>query len=109
MKERATSLGCEHLDFDGCSEIWVRSWDDWMAFFKVRLISASRKLPGSTNNTQSPEYAAALAPDCQHFMAMPIHVAVGYENLIFGEATPGTGGKDGVTRGSAQGSRSSKL
>lgn len=47
---------------------------------------------------QSPEYAAALAPDCEHFMATPIHVAVGYENLISGEAIPGSGGKDGVTR-----------
>lgn len=52
--------------------------------------------------TQSPEYAAALAPDCEHFMAMPIHVAVGYENLIFGEAVPGSGGNDGVTAATAR-------
>ncbi len=47
--------------------------------------------------SQSEDYAKALAPDCKHFMAMPIHVSVGYENLIFGEAMPGMGGKDGVT------------
>ena len=35
MKEKANSLGLEHLDFDGCSEIWVKSWDDWMRFFQV--------------------------------------------------------------------------
>lgn len=46
---------------------------------------------------QSPEYAKALAPDCSHFMAMPIRVAVGYDNLIYGEATPHLDGKDGVT------------
>ena len=35
MKEKAKSLGLVHLDFDGCSEIWVKEWDDWMAFFNV--------------------------------------------------------------------------
>lgn len=103
MKERAKSLGLEHLNFDGCSEIWVKSWDDWMAFFSVRTYSPKTTCDQSPDeNSQSPEYAAALAPDCQHFMAMPIHVAVGYENLIFGEAVPGMGGKDGVRRDSEQ-------
>ncbi len=36
MKERAQSLGLEHFDFDGCSEIWVKSWEDWERFYKVR-------------------------------------------------------------------------
>lgn len=53
---------------------------------------------GRLTTSQSPEYAVALAPDCEHFMAMPIKVAVGYENLIFGEAMPGMGGTDGVVR-----------
>lgn len=35
MKERAKSLGLEHLDYDGCSEIYVKSWEDWENFFKV--------------------------------------------------------------------------
>lgn len=52
--------------------------------------------------SQSPEYAKALAPDCQHFMAMPIHVAVGYDNLIYGEAIPNMGGRDGVTEPTIQ-------
>ena len=33
---------------------------------------------------------------------MPIHVAVGYDNLIFGEAIPGMDGKDGVTSSNIQ-------
>lgn len=37
MKEKAKSLGLTHLDFDGCSEIWVKSWEDWEKFYKVRL------------------------------------------------------------------------
>ena len=46
---------------------------------------------------QSDAYAKALSPDCKYFMAMPISVAVGYENLIYGESLPGLGGKNGVT------------
>ncbi|KAK3703728.1 hypothetical protein LTR37_014306 [Vermiconidia calcicola] len=84
LKEKAQSLGLEHLDFDGCSEIWVKSWDDWVRFY------------------QSEEYSKALAPDCKHFMAMPIHVAVGYENVIYGEGHPDTGGKNGVTEATLQ-------
>ncbi|TKA75001.1 hypothetical protein B0A55_02647 [Friedmanniomyces simplex] len=67
MKEKAKQLGLEHVAFDGCSEIW------------------------------SPEYANAMQPDCAHFLAFPIHVMVGYDNLIFGHAIPGEGGKDGIT------------
>ncbi|KAK5692415.1 hypothetical protein LTR97_010723 [Elasticomyces elasticus] len=78
-KEKAKQLGLQHIEFDGCSEIWVKDWDDWMAFYN------------------SPEYAAAMAPDCKHFMTMPIHVMVGQDNLIFGHAIPGEGGEDGVT------------
>jgi len=32
------------LDYDACSQIWVKSWDSWM------------------------EFAAALMPDADHFM-----------------------------------------
>nr|OQO26165.1 hypothetical protein B0A51_03884 [Rachicladosporium sp. CCFEE 5018] len=79
MREQAKELGLQQIEFDGCSEIWVKTWEDWMAFFK------------------SPEYAKVLAPDCKHFMAMPISVMVGQDNLIFGHAIPGEGGNDGVT------------
>ena len=39
MKEKAKQLGLEHVAFDGCSEIWVRDWDDWMAFYSVCLFT----------------------------------------------------------------------
>ncbi|KXL44412.1 MAG: hypothetical protein FE78DRAFT_40837 [Acidomyces sp. 'richmondensis'] len=83
MKEKAKSLGLNHIEFDGCSEIWVRNWDDWMAFYT------------------SPEYAKVMQPDCEHFMAMPIHVMVGYENLIYGKGIPDDG-TDGVTADNLQ-------
>ncbi|KAF2095597.1 hypothetical protein NA57DRAFT_79315 [Rhizodiscina lignyota] len=82
-KEKVKALGMDLLDFDGCSEIWVKSWDDWERFFK------------------SPEYAAALAPDCDHFMDVAgagIKCMAGYDNLIFGPAVHDQGGKDGVLR-----------
>ncbi|KAF2265499.1 hypothetical protein CC78DRAFT_461048 [Lojkania enalia] len=32
MKEKVKSLGMELLDYDACSSIWVRSWEDWEKF-----------------------------------------------------------------------------
>ena len=37
-----------------------------------------------------------LTADCVHFMAMPITVMVGYDNVIFGKALSDIGGKDGI-------------
>jgi hypothetical protein len=50
MKEKLKSLGMEVLDFDACSTIWVKDWESWEKF------------------SSSPEYAAALMPDADHFM-----------------------------------------
>lgn len=49
MRARARALGMDLLDYDGCSTLWFRSWEDAEAFFA------------------SPDYAA-LASDCKHFM-----------------------------------------
>jgi hypothetical protein len=35
LKEKAKSLGLEHMDYDGCSELWVKDFDDAMKFFQV--------------------------------------------------------------------------
>jgi hypothetical protein len=32
MKEKVKVLGMESLDFDGCSELWLNSIDDWDKF-----------------------------------------------------------------------------
>ncbi|KAF2653503.1 hypothetical protein K491DRAFT_514932 [Lophiostoma macrostomum CBS 122681] len=50
MKEKIRSLGMELLDFDAVSTLWVKDWDSWERF------------------STSPEYAAALMPDADHFM-----------------------------------------
>ena len=41
MKEKAKSLGLTHLDFDGCSEIWVKTWEDWEKFYKVSDLNSN--------------------------------------------------------------------
>jgi len=58
--------GIKMLEFDGCSEIWVEKWDDWMTFFG------------------SDEYAKAMGPDCKYFMQMPISVYVGRRMWFLG-------------------------
>lgn len=54
FKEKAKSLGLEHMDYDGCSELWVEKWEDIAAFFG------------------SEEYKRVMQPDCPNFMAMPV-------------------------------------
>ncbi|KAL4897836.1 EthD domain-containing protein [Aspergillus ambiguus] len=81
MKARAQSLGENVLDYDGCAQLWVRTWDDWMAFYT------------------SKEYAAALSDDCHRFMELPMNYMVGYENLVVGDTSRVIGGKDGLLNG----------
>jgi hypothetical protein len=50
VEEKVQELGMELLDYDACSQIWVKSWYDWIIF------------------ASSPEYSAALLPDADHFM-----------------------------------------
>jgi hypothetical protein len=54
------------LDYEGCSTMWFRNWDDAEAFFK------------------SPEHAN-LAADCVHFMdtSKGIKVMAGYVHTIY--------------------------
>ncbi|OJJ08263.1 hypothetical protein ASPVEDRAFT_47436 [Aspergillus versicolor CBS 583.65] len=81
MKERARSLGEGVLEYDGCAQLWVRTWDDWLAFYN------------------SKEYAAALSDDCNLFMQLPMTYMIGYENLVVGDASRVIGGQDGLSTG----------
>lgn len=78
MKERARALGENLLDYDGCAQLWVRTWDDWLGFYN------------------SKEYAAALSDDCDRFMALPMTYMVGYENIVVGDGSKAMGGSDGM-------------
>jgi hypothetical protein len=78
MKEKAKELeGIKMLEFDGCSEIFVKDWQDWVNF------------------SGNEEYKRVMGPDCTHFMEMPISVYVGKENIIFGKSVE-EGGTDGL-------------
>jgi len=83
MKTKLQELGMEVLDYDGCSQIWVKSWEDWIEF------------------ASSPEYAAALMPDADHFMdykASGIKVMAGHDLICFGKAIPDCDARDGLLR-----------
>lgn len=49
MKQKLQDMGMDVLDFDGCSTLWVKSFDDLERFFT------------------SPEYQK-LSDDCKNFM-----------------------------------------
>ena len=49
LKEKAKALGLAQLEYDGCSDIYVKNWDDWVQFYN------------------SPDYAKALARECSSF------------------------------------------
>lgn len=58
MKKKVQALGMEVLDYDACSQIWVKSWDDWVEF------------------ASSAEYSAALMPDGANFMDVTAGIKV---------------------------------
>ncbi|TPX08632.1 uncharacterized protein E0L32_009971 [Thyridium curvatum] len=77
-KERAKKYGSV-MDYDGCSTLWLASWEDFDQFIN------------------SPEYAA-LSSDCDHFLDVSsITLFAGHDMIAFGKATPGIEDSDGVT------------
>jgi hypothetical protein len=42
------------------------------------------------------QYAKAMSPDCEYFMAMPISIYAGEDNVTFGAGFKGMDGKDGI-------------
>ncbi|PWY70266.1 hypothetical protein BO70DRAFT_432306 [Aspergillus heteromorphus CBS 117.55] len=68
-----TLPGANVLDYDGCAEMWVRKWDDWVAF------------------TESDEFRGVLADDSLGFVKLPLTYMVGYENLVVGDKVGGWG------------------
>ena len=80
MKERARSLGGDFLDYDGCAQMWVKKWEDYLAFY------------------HSKECATFLSEDCARFVALPLTFMVGYDNLVVGDASREMGGSDGIAQ-----------
>ncbi|KAK5451325.1 hypothetical protein LTS15_008089 [Exophiala xenobiotica] len=76
--------GMELLDFDGCSEILVDSLDKAIRFFK------------------SPEYVEKMNLDEGNWLERPVRMMIGYDNLIFGQALPLPGTKNGISNSDLQ-------
>ncbi|KAK1763385.1 hypothetical protein QBC33DRAFT_598608 [Phialemonium atrogriseum] len=66
-REQAKTLGIPVLEYDGIAEVWVDSLDDWKA-----IVSDT-------------EFVNAVAADEPHFIMAPIHVLIGWDNLIIGD------------------------
>ena len=49
LKESVKALGMENLDFDGCSEIYVKSLDDWDKFSNVSQAFVNRLVRQNTD------------------------------------------------------------
>jgi hypothetical protein len=102
LREKAEVLGLAQLDYDGCSDIYVKTWEDWMKFYQSPEYAKKmgRKSPLETRfaflSAAIADPNPNLTADCEHFMSMPIAVMVGYDNVIFGKAITDIGGKDGL-------------
>lgn len=51
MKEGLVKMGMKPMDYDGCSTLWFKNWDDFEKFF-----------------THPDHLAGKLGEDCQHFL-----------------------------------------
>ncbi|KAJ3535092.1 hypothetical protein NM208_g7278 [Fusarium decemcellulare] len=81
MKEGLLRMGMSPMDFDGCSTLWFRSWEDFEKFFT------------------SPGYQGKLTEDCKHFMDVESGVSAfaGRDVVVFGKGIPAVDDQDGVT------------
>lgn len=63
MKEKVKSLGMEVLEYDACSTIWVKTWEDWVEFSSSEEYQAGESLlrhsrgVGSTKEMKLTEFS----------------------------------------------------
>ncbi|KAL5352909.1 hypothetical protein ACLOAV_002857 [Pseudogymnoascus australis] len=102
-KARTYVQGMEFLDFDGCSEILVDSFEDGMAFFKSeeyvqKMNSKPFYIPEILflRATASLSFLFEQLDDESNWLARPIFIMAGYDNLIFGNRLPVPGTTDGL-------------
>ncbi|KAL1611845.1 hypothetical protein SLS60_000066 [Paraconiothyrium brasiliense] len=55
-------------EYDGIAEVWVKDIETWKEI------------------VTDPDFVAAIAPDEDHFIKAPIHIMLGYDNTVIGEA-----------------------
>ncbi|KPM34266.1 hypothetical protein AK830_g12309 [Neonectria ditissima] len=81
MKAGLARIGMSAMDFDGCSTLWFKTWDDFEGFFT------------------SPDYEGSLTEDCKHFMDLEggLSVFAGHDVIAFGKGIPGVDDQNGIT------------
>ncbi|KAK7425291.1 hypothetical protein QQZ08_008188 [Neonectria magnoliae] len=69
------------MDFDGCSTLWFKTWDDFESFFT------------------SPDYEGSLTEDCKHFTDLDdgLSVFAGHDVIAFGKGIPDIDDQNGIT------------
>ena len=68
LREEAQSFGIPVPEYDGIAEVWVKDVETWKEI------------------VTDPDFVAAIAPDEAHFIKAPIHIMLGYDNTVIGEA-----------------------
>jgi hypothetical protein len=71
MKEEACAFGLPVPEYDGIAEVWVKDLGTW------------KEIATDEN------FLEAIKPDEEHFIKAPIHVMIGYDNTVVGDAVKG--------------------
>ncbi|KAF7554164.1 hypothetical protein G7Z17_g3097 [Cylindrodendrum hubeiense] len=81
LKERLTRVGMKSLEFDGCSTLWFKTWDDFENFFT------------------GPEHETKLKEDSKLFVDLEggLNVFAGHDVIAFGKGIPDIDDQNGVT------------
>jgi hypothetical protein len=110
-KEALKAAGMDVLKYDGMGEMHVKSLDDWIKFsstphFTEKMV---RKYT-PTDFCHFPVTNLFLSEgDGAEFMAGPIYVMAGYDNLIYGAKIETSGGSDGILPTDSRLTKESKL
>lgn len=79
MRARVPQLGVEVMDYDACTTMWVREWDDMVSF-------------------HASEDFQRMAADCGHFLDLTpggLRAMAGHDVIVVGEPIPGVDGATG--------------
>jgi hypothetical protein len=68
LKETAANFKIPVPEYDGIAEVWVKDVETWESI------------------VTDEDFVAAIAPDEKHFIKAPIHIMLGYDNTVIGDA-----------------------
>ncbi|KAF2646388.1 hypothetical protein P280DRAFT_525203 [Massarina eburnea CBS 473.64] len=68
LKEAARNFTIPVPEYDGIAEVWVKDVETWESI------------------VTDPAFVAAIAPDEDNFIKAPIHIMLGYDNTVVGDA-----------------------